>query len=136
MLPPAAFVVLFLAVVVGSLYQPLDLNVRFAEQPNPNRAPAVLTRRALLVTAHPDDEAMFFAPSILALNKADSGVSLFHVCLSNGDSEGLGKERKAELEISLDILGIPPTKRWLLNNPYAFCPLPRCLLILVKGSQG
>jgi len=122
MLPPAAIVGLALAVVLGSLYRPLDLNIRFAEQQNPNRAPAVLTRRALLVTAHPDDEAMFFAPTILALNKPNSGVSLFHVCLSNGDSEGLGKERKAELEVSLDILGIPPTKRWLLNTPYALYP--------------
>jgi hypothetical protein len=38
----------------------------------------------LLVTAHPDDEAMFFAPTLLAL--ARSGCCQVHIlCLSNGE---------------------------------------------------
>jgi N-acetylglucosaminylphosphatidylinositol deacetylase len=38
--------------------------------------------RVLLLTAHPDDECMFFAPTILSL--LQSSVVLFSVCLSVG----------------------------------------------------
>lgn len=41
---------------------------------------------ALLVTAHPDDEAMFFAPLLLALLRA--GVRVALLCLSTGASGG------------------------------------------------
>jgi N-acetylglucosaminylphosphatidylinositol deacetylase len=36
----------------------------------------------LLVTAHPDDEAMFFSPTILSLTRHRVPVAL--LCLSNG----------------------------------------------------
>jgi N-acetylglucosaminylphosphatidylinositol deacetylase len=39
--------------------------------------------RVLLVTAHPDDEAMFFAPTLLWL--AAQGVQTYVLCLSNGE---------------------------------------------------
>lgn len=38
--------------------------------------------RALLVTAHPDDECMFFAPTILKL--VESQASVYLLCLSTG----------------------------------------------------
>ena len=42
----------------------------------------------LLVTAHPDDECMFFAPMLLALRRArerrKSEDDVFLLCLSNG----------------------------------------------------
>lgn len=38
---------------------------------------------ALILTAHPDDEAMFFAPTILNLIAAGWGVVA--VCMSNGE---------------------------------------------------
>jgi N-acetylglucosaminylphosphatidylinositol deacetylase len=37
----------------------------------------------LLVTAHPDDEAMFFAPTISRL--LQQGTSIHILCLSNGE---------------------------------------------------
>lgn len=37
---------------------------------------------ALLVTAHPDDEAMFWAPTILAL--VERGLRVALLCLSTG----------------------------------------------------
>lgn len=40
--------------------------------------------KTLLITAHPDDECMFFAPTILALNNTKSEV--FLLCLSEGTS--------------------------------------------------
>ena len=40
--------------------------------------------RVLLVTAHPDDEAMFFAPTLQGLKKNGCFISL--LCLSTGAS--------------------------------------------------
>lgn len=36
----------------------------------------------LLITAHPDDESMFFAPAIITLTQAN--VEIFLLCLSEG----------------------------------------------------
>ena len=79
---------------------------------------AIKSQNVLLVTAHPDDEAMFFAPTILSLSRKPS-IDLFHLCLSSGNADGLGVIRKAELTNSLDILGIHPGKRWIFDHPYA-----------------
>lgn len=48
----------------------------------------------LLVTAHPDDETMFFRPLIEELN---STHNIHLLCFSNGDRYGLGKIRGEEL---------------------------------------
>lgn len=40
--------------------------------------------RVLLVTAHPDDEAMFFAPALLSM--ASAGVQVHVLCLSTGET--------------------------------------------------
>ncbi|KAJ3322842.1 hypothetical protein HDV06_002703 [Boothiomyces sp. JEL0866] len=57
----------------------------------------------LLVTAHPDDECMFFSPAIIQLSKTNK----IHVlCLSIGNDQGLGKLREKELVKSCRILGI------------------------------
>lgn len=50
----------------------------------------------MLVTAHPDDEAMFFLPTITYLN--DSNYDIHLICLSNGNANKIGKIREAELE--------------------------------------
>lgn len=41
----------------------------------------------LLVTAHPDDEAMFFAPTIHRLQQQGAAIQI--LCLSNGGVGGL-----------------------------------------------
>lgn len=70
----------------------------------------------LLVTAHPDDEAMFFAPTVLFLSSKTS-LGLFHLCLSSGNADGLGEIRKSELTSSLDVLGVHRDKRWVFDHP-------------------
>ena len=50
----------------------------------------------LIVIAHPDDEAMFFIPTIMSLN--NETTTLFLLCLSTGNFDGLGKTRIAELQ--------------------------------------
>jgi N-acetylglucosaminylphosphatidylinositol deacetylase len=67
-----------------------------------------------LLTAHPDDECMFFAPTVLALRTAS--VEVFSLCLSVGNADGLGFERRSELEDSLDVLGVPKDKRWVIDH--------------------
>jgi hypothetical protein len=93
----------------------------------PKEGPKVV----LLVIAHPDDESMFFVPSILAAAKThhgkenhkplhlqkglccfqfpDHGISARSVkvlCLSNGNYEGKGKIRERELIKACELLGV------------------------------
>jgi N-acetylglucosaminylphosphatidylinositol deacetylase len=60
----------------------------------------------LFVTAHPDDEAMFFVPAILSLAKLNRDLHL--LCVSTGDFEGAttGKVRVKELHASAKVLNI------------------------------
>ncbi|KTB14210.1 N-acetylglucosaminyl-phosphatidylinositol de-N-acetylase [Nakaseomyces glabratus] len=63
-----------------------------------------------LVIAHPDDEIMFFSPTILQL--IDHVQELNVVCLSNGDADGLGELRAKELK---DAIGYLTVNRNLRN---------------------
>lgn len=57
----------------------------------------------LLVIAHPDDECMFFVPTLLALCQA--GHQIHVLCLSTGNYTGQGKIRVKELAASCHKLG-------------------------------
>lgn len=61
--------------------------------------------RVLIVTAHPDDECMFFGPTIHHL--VANGTSIVYLmCLSTGANYGMGKTRKRELYEACGVLGI------------------------------
>jgi N-acetylglucosaminylphosphatidylinositol deacetylase len=62
--------------------------------------------RIILLIAHPDDEAMFFAPTLLALTDPALGNHLKILCLSTGNADGLGETRKKELVESALKLGV------------------------------
>lgn len=62
--------------------------------------------RILLLTAHPDDETMFFSPTVRALSNA--GHRIFILCVSNGNFDGLGQIRARELSRAALKLGISP----------------------------
>ncbi|KAJ8516770.1 hypothetical protein ONZ45_g5957 [Pleurotus djamor] len=68
---------------------------------------------------HPDDECMFFAPTLLALRRESSGKTpeIHSLCLSTGDADGLGDIRSLELEGSLDILGVKKENRKIVDHP-------------------
>ncbi|KAL2821540.1 putative deacetylase LmbE-like domain-containing protein [Aspergillus granulosus] len=68
--------------------------------------PRISNKRICLLIAHPDDEAMFFAPTLLALTKPELGNHVKILCLSSGDADGLGHIRKHELTKSALRLGI------------------------------
>lgn len=48
--------------------------------------PVLRNKAIILLIAHPDDEAMFFAPTVLALTRPDLGNHLKILCLSDGAS--------------------------------------------------
>ena len=60
-------------------------------------------KNVLIVIAHPDDEAMFFGPTLNNL----LAEKLFVLCLSNGNYDKLGDIRSKELHDSCFIFGIP-----------------------------
>lgn len=49
------------------------------------RFPALRNKRICLLIAHPDDEAMFFAPTVLALTRPETGNHVKILCLSTGE---------------------------------------------------
>ncbi|KAI8823645.1 putative deacetylase LmbE-like domain-containing protein [Fimicolochytrium jonesii] len=61
-------------------------------------------KTALLLIAHPDDECMFFAPTVIELVKSGADVEV--LCLSQGNADGLGDVRPTELVKSCKALGI------------------------------
>jgi len=61
-------------------------------------------KRVMLVIAHPDDEAMFFGPTLCSLDP----LNTFVLCLSNGNADGLGSIRELELIQSCAHFGICP----------------------------
>jgi N-acetylglucosaminylphosphatidylinositol deacetylase len=63
-------------------------------------------KRIILLIAHPDDEAMFFSPTLLALTDPALGNHLKILCLSTGNADGLGETRKKELVESAMKLGV------------------------------
>lgn len=68
--------------------------------------PTLQNKRILLLIAHPDDEAMFFAPTLLSITRPELRNTVFILCLSSGDADGLGHIRKDELRKSALRLGI------------------------------
>ncbi|KAL1970285.1 hypothetical protein VTN77DRAFT_5445 [Rasamsonia byssochlamydoides] len=73
-------------------------------------------RNVLLITAHPDDECLFFSPSILHA-WGNPHVNRAILVLSSGNYDGLGEERKAEAKASCATLGIAPDRCVVLNHP-------------------
>ena len=138
---PLPTVVVLLSVLAGFLYQPLH---------SKNDLISGREKGILLLTAHPDDEAMFFAPTLLALtsqtrqrasmeehNPASQQVlaaqrsNVYSLCLSVGNADGLGHVRPDELRHSLDILGVSEHNRWIVDHPYACCFRICCNILTV-----
>jgi N-acetylglucosaminylphosphatidylinositol deacetylase len=89
--------------------------------------PTLTGKRILLLIAHPDDEAMFFAPTVLRLAHPDLGNHVKILCLSSGNADGLGEVRKKELVKSALALGIRSEKDVIIiDDPYAIQYRGKC----------
>jgi N-acetylglucosaminylphosphatidylinositol deacetylase len=120
-------------ILVSLLLQPMHLPHPFLLESNTAQ---YSPPRILLLTAHPDDEAFFFGPTLTSLipsvsapvsassrERASDTVALtnphvYSLCLSVGNADGLGDIRRRELEDSLDILGVAEDRRWVLDKSY------------------
>jgi len=70
-------------------------------------------KKVLFVTSHPDDECMFFGPTIRYFKSVGQ---VFLLCLSNGDHDGLGEVREEELQYSSKKIGIPEENLKIVEN--------------------
>lgn len=83
------------------------------------RFPTVRNKRICLLIAHPDDEAMFFSPTVLALTRPETGNHVKILCLSTGNADGLGETRKKELVKSAMTLGLRQEDDvFVIDSPY------------------
>jgi N-acetylglucosaminylphosphatidylinositol deacetylase len=114
-------------ILLVTLLSPTTSPHTFLPPYNPLIIPPNDPARILLLTSHPDDECLFFAPTLLALLRQGAcpqGVNasefrkneVHSLCLSTGNAHGLGAVRAEELERSLDILGVDKDKRRVLNT--------------------
>ncbi|KAE8407177.1 putative deacetylase LmbE-like domain-containing protein [Aspergillus pseudonomiae] len=92
---------------------------------DPRLVPSVFrtAKNILLVTAHPDDETLFFSPSIL-YHSDDATVTRAILVLSSGNYDGIGNTRHSELQHSCAELGITP-ERCLNLDHYELQDNPR-----------
>ncbi|KAJ3693927.1 hypothetical protein LUZ60_009407 [Juncus effusus] len=72
-------------------------------------------RNVLLVMAHPDDESMFFSPTINYL--VSEGHLIHLLCISVGNADGLGNMRKEELYRACTVFKIPSEQIKILDDP-------------------
>ena len=70
-----------------------------------------LQKETLIITAHPDDEIMFFTPTITYLLRHNCKIRI--LCLSNGNYSGEGRIREKEMDNLCAHLNIPYT---IINN--------------------
>jgi len=91
----------------------------------PTTPPSELT---VLITAHPDDESMFFVPTLHSLTSSASSSSsssssssqplqqVWLLCLTTGNYGGLGKVRSKELKCAAEQI-LRVDKTILLDDP-------------------
>ncbi|TKA71959.1 hypothetical protein B0A55_05392 [Friedmanniomyces simplex] len=84
--------------------------------------PTLHGKRICLLIAHPDDEAMFFAPAVQWLCRPELGNQLLILCLSSGDADGLGQIRKDELRKSALLLGVKSSEHVVVIEDAAKFP--------------
>ncbi|TGJ88384.1 hypothetical protein E0Z10_g290 [Xylaria hypoxylon] len=94
----ASFPVIFLVL--------LPLLYTYTSSTTQARFPTLRNKKICLLIAHPDDEAMFFAPTVLALTRPEAGNHVKILCLSTGNADGLGETRRRELVKSAMLLGL------------------------------
>lgn len=72
----------------------------------PPPPPILRNKRIILLIAHPDDESMFFSPTLQSLTHPSLQNHVKILCLSTGNADGLGDVRRKELETAAVSLGV------------------------------
>jgi len=77
-------ILVVLALVPPLLFLFWILSATTSSSPFSRAFPTLYNKRICLLIAHPDDEAMFFAPTLLALTRPELGNHVKILCLSSG----------------------------------------------------
>lgn len=77
-------------------------------------------RKLMLVISHPDDEVMFFAPSLLGFMGLFGKDNVYVLCITSGNFYGDGTQREKELTESCKHLGLLPPNILLLQQSEFF----------------
>ena len=151
--------ILFSIILAFILRNPLEHDNVFLTHKFQSTGSTHSLAKVLLVTAHPDDESLFFAPTLISLlshkrngdrEKGAPYVEVYSLCLSTGNADGLGKTRQQEMLQALDVLGIEEGKRWIVDNPHVhpyhkrgdlsdwaycrYCVVPFRTILLLNGT--
>ncbi|KAL2845861.1 glycan biosynthesis protein [Aspergillus pseudoustus] len=73
-------------------------------------------RNIVFVTAHPDDETLFFSPTVL-YHRHDPRVTRSLLVISSGNYNGIGDVRESEIHNSCAALGIALDRCMVLDHP-------------------
>lgn len=92
---------LFMLIVPTALWAWIGRLIPYGCPPN------FANRDILLAIAHPDDEVMFFGPTLALLSNAVFNNTVSILCLTSGNAEGIGHIRRQELQASALQFGIP-----------------------------
>lgn len=88
-----SFIVVLIFTILLSIHSSLKKKFRkFVEE----MLKSLNGKEVLIVIAHPDDETIFFFPTMKSL--ISKGVKVNILCLSNGDYDGLGNIREKEMQ--------------------------------------
>ncbi|XP_042870180.1 N-acetylglucosaminyl-phosphatidylinositol de-N-acetylase-like [Penaeus japonicus] len=90
---------------LGSSRLPQQFQEKAGEEVKNDENSRPAKRRVMFVTAHPDDEVMFFGPTILHFTQRE-GALVYLLCLSTGDHCSQGRVRSKELWESCHLLGV------------------------------
>lgn len=97
-----------LELVKKHLGEDASMNLQNVKE-NPN------LKQYLFITAHPDDEIMFFAPTIIGLRKQGFKVKI--LCLSTGNYDKKGEIREVEIKNCVKLLGVTEENVTVLDHP-------------------
>lgn len=72
---------------------------------------------AAVVVAHPDDESLFFGPTVRLLLRERGQQGVFVLSLSSGNFDGLGPQRIREIVAACGVLGVPARNVTVIEHP-------------------
>ncbi|PHT83840.1 hypothetical protein T459_12283 [Capsicum annuum] len=110
-----AIIVTMVVLWVASLFKILHESFSASQVEVLNDGGGFCKRNVLLVIAHPDDESMFFTPTINYLSLR--GCNLHILCMSTGNADGIGNIRKEELCLASTVLKVPQNQVKVLDHP-------------------
>ncbi|KAM3286182.1 putative N-acetylglucosaminyl-phosphatidylinositol de-N-acetylase isoform X1 [Capsicum chacoense] len=110
-----AIIVTMVVLWVASLFKILHESFSASQVEVLNDGGVFCKRNVLLVIAHPDDESMFFTPTINYLSLR--GCNLHILCMSTGNADGIGNIRKEELYLASTVLKVPQKQVKVLDHP-------------------